>query len=113
VTWRNQPFHPVAAVILISVALFLVTALGRSAAPENEQQPQVAAVVVLVMVHGPGNRSILVNPKQVTSLHASVPSQPNKYLADEVKCLVGLADGKFVSTIETCEEVKEILEQAK
>jgi hypothetical protein len=104
-------WHPAAAVILLSVALFIVTELGRSATPQNEQQ--VAAVVILVMVHGPGNRSILVNPKQVTSLHASVPSQPNKYLADEVKCLVGLADGKFVSTIEPCEEVREILEQAK
>jgi hypothetical protein len=105
-------WHPVAAVILVSVALFIVTTFGRSAVPESERQ-QVAAVVILVMVHGVGNRSILINPKQVTSLHASVPSQPNKYLADEVKCLVGLADGKFVSTIEPCEEVREILEQAK
>jgi hypothetical protein len=104
-------WHPVASVILLSVALFIATTFGRSAAPQSEQQ--VAAVVILVMVHGLGNRTILINPKQVTSLHASVPSQPNKYLAGEVKCLVGLADGKFVSTIEPCEEVKEILEQAK
>jgi hypothetical protein len=104
-------WHPVASVLLLSVALFIVTTFGRSAAPVEERQ--VAAVVILVMVHGVGNRSILINPKQVTSLHAAVPSQPNKYLADEVKCLVGLADGKFVSTIEPCEEVKEILEQAK
>jgi len=109
--WRNQPYHPVASVILISVTLFIVTALGHPAATQSEQQ--VAAVIILVMVHGLGNRSILINPKQVTSLHAANPSQPNKYLADEVKCLVGLADSKFVSTIEPCEEVKEILEQAK
>jgi len=34
--WR---IHPVAAVILVSVALFLVTALGRSATPEIDPHP--------------------------------------------------------------------------
>jgi hypothetical protein len=106
VTWR-----PAVAIVLISVALFIVTELGRSATPQREQQ--VAAVVILVMVHGLGNRSILVNPRQVTSLHAANPSQPNRYLTDEVKCLIGLTDGKFVSVLETCEEVKVILEQAQ
>lgn len=111
--WRNQPYHPVAAAILIGVTLFLVTALGRTTTPEKAAQPQFAAVIILVTLHGPGNRSILVNPTQVTSLHASTPSQPNRYLTDEVKCLIGLTDGKFVSVIEPCDTVKEILEQAK
>jgi hypothetical protein len=30
-TWRNQPYHPVASAILISFMLFIVAALGRSA----------------------------------------------------------------------------------
>jgi hypothetical protein len=34
--WRNQPYHPVASVILISVTLFIVTAIGLSAAPEAQ-----------------------------------------------------------------------------
>jgi hypothetical protein len=33
--WRNQPYrHPVASVVIIAVALFLVTTLVRSATPE-------------------------------------------------------------------------------
>jgi hypothetical protein len=70
-------------------------------------------ILALLLLHGPTGREIRVNPRSVTSLHSSVPGQPNKTLTDGVKCLVNLADGKFVSVAETCEMVSEMIERSK
>ena len=72
----------------------------------------VVVVLQLVMQHGIDGREISVNPQQVTSLHAAT-SKGNKLVANEVRCIVGLADGKFVSVVETCDVVKRLLEGAK
>lgn len=69
--------------------------------------------LALLLLHGPTGREIRVNPSSITSLHSSVPGQPNKTLTDGVKCLVNLTDGKFVSVAETCEMVSEMIERSK
>lgn len=73
----------------------------------------VAAVVALhlVVLHSLDGREVHIAPEQVTSLHASKDDVPNKNIAGAVRCVVGLTDGKFVSVLERCDEVKRMLEQ--
>lgn len=70
-------------------------------------------ILALLLLHGPTGREIRVNPNSVTSLHSSVPGQPNKVLTDGSKCLINLTDGKFVSVAETCEMVDSMINQAR
>ena len=69
----------------------------------------VAAATTLMLLHAPGGREIRVNPKTVASMHATMPGQPNAYVAEEAQCLINLTDGKFVSVVETCERVQELM----
>lgn len=73
----------------------------------------ILAQIVLVLLHGAGGHEVLVNPQQVTSLHASIPHKPSEYFTDGVRCMIRLTDGKFVTVIESCEAVKHQLEEAK
>ena len=74
-----------------------------------------AAAVVLLLLHAADGHEIRVNPEHVTHLHAARPGAPakDKIFSDNVKCLVNLADGKFVTVIEPCEVVQKMLEQAR
>lgn len=74
---------------------------------------KILAVIVLILLHGPDGHEIRVNMHQVTSLHASKPGEDNKLFTDDVKCIVGLADGKFVSVVEPCHIIHHMLEEAK
>ena len=70
------------------------------------------AVLHLVVLHTVDGHEVAVSPDQVTSLHART-NEPNKFFADSVNCIVGLTDGKIISTSEKCDEVKQRLEDAK
>lgn len=68
-------------------------------------------VAVLVVLHGPNGHEILLNPAAITSMHASRPGIENELMTDEVKCVINTTDGKFVSVIETCAQVRELFKQ--
>ena len=67
------------------------------------------AATVLILLHAPGGNLIHVNPAAVTSMHASVPGKPNEMVTNDARCMVGLSDGKFVSVVETCDRVRELI----
>jgi hypothetical protein len=69
-----------------------------------------AAAIRLIVLHQADGREVLINPSQITSLHASLPGQPNRVVAPGARCLVGLVDGKFASVIETCAAVRALIE---
>jgi hypothetical protein len=73
----------------------------------------IAAAVVLVLLHTPKGYEVYVNPESVTSMHADRPGATHEVFTDAVKCLLNLSDGKFVSVIETCDQVRALLEEAK
>lgn len=64
----------------------------------------------LILLHTPDGHVVEINPAMVTSLHAAKEDAPNKQLTDAVRCLISLADGKFVSVVENCDTVKQLLE---
>jgi N-acetylglutamate synthase/N-acetylornithine aminotransferase len=66
-----------------------------------------------IVVRTIDGREVTIVAHQVTSLHAAKEHESNKLLPDEVQCTVGLADGKFVNTAETCSNIRQMLEDAK
>ena len=72
-----------------------------------------AAVLQMVVLHQIDGRTVTVNPAQVTALYPSPPSGQNKLITKEAHCAVWLADGKFLSVTETCDQVKAMLEAGR
>lgn len=69
----------------------------------------IAALIALrlILLTGPDNQRIEVNPDAVTNFR---PPRGNDHFAPGVKCLVFLSDGKPLTVIETCDQVKYLLE---
>jgi hypothetical protein len=65
---------------------------------------------VLVVLHGPGGHDILINPSTVTSMTGP---RSGKNISDDVKCLINTTDGKFISVIETCDVVRDLIRQSE
>jgi hypothetical protein len=67
-------------------------------------------LIVLRTVDG---RDVHVNPRHVVSLMEKIEKQSNKVLSDNVQCVVGLLDGKFISAAESCDSVRRKLQGEK
>ena len=65
--------------------------------------------LALIVLHALDGQEITIASYQVTSLRAHRPDKPNKLLAEEANCLVGLTDGKFVTVKESCAEVRKLI----
>lgn len=63
----------------------------------------------LIAVHGLDGRTVMINPKQVTTLTARKTS-PTKVLVENINCVVGFADGRFISVVEHCEDIRKLME---
>jgi hypothetical protein len=74
---------------------------------------QTLVLMGLIVLHTLDGNEVAINPQQVTSLHSGKPGQSSKLFVQGVNCVVGLTDGKFVSTIENCDQVLKMLEGAK
>jgi hypothetical protein len=68
------------------------------------------AVLNLVVLHSIEGHEVTISPRQVTSLRAAIPNKSNALIQEDVRCVVGLTDGKFVTVIESCAEVRARLE---
>ena len=69
----------------------------------------ILAQIVIVLLHGPNGHEIMLHPRQVTSMHSAIPGKPNAQFSDDVKCVINTTDGKFISVIETCDTVRQIM----
>jgi len=68
-------------------------------------------VLQLIVLHVPDGTEIDVVVDQITSLRPR--SEEGHHFTPNVKCLVNLTDGKFVTVVETCDEVRRKIEDAK
>jgi hypothetical protein len=73
----------------------------------------VAFALALVLLHGPAGHQIYVNPESVTTMSAAPLGSKNKHVVDNAKCLLNTADGKFISVVETCDEVRALFQQGQ
>jgi uncharacterized protein YlzI (FlbEa/FlbD family) len=75
--------------------------------------PVTSVVLHLVLLHTVDGRATLINPEQVASMSSHVEGGKNKLLVETVQCVIGLTNGKIVSVVEPCDEVKQLLEAVK
>ena len=69
------------------------------------------ALTAVILLHDLEGREIRVNPDQVTHLRAAKLGETDKLFPAHAKCMVNLADGKFLAVVETCAEIQRMLEQ--
>jgi hypothetical protein len=77
--------------------------------------PLLAAGLALVLLHRVDGGEVLVHAPHITSLHATAAAaagQKNKLYTGEVRCVLGLLDGKLLSVLEPCAEVRRRMEGA-
>ena len=71
----------------------------------------ILIVLHLIVLHTVDGREIVLNPAQVTSMReAHEANDPDRAFTKDVRCMVNLADGKFVTVIEECDEVRRLME---
>lgn len=66
-----------------------------------------AVLFVLIELHTVDGSVIQVAPQSIISMHGRRSGQ---LFAEGAKCLLNLADGKFIVVRETCEEVTKLVE---
>lgn len=64
-----------------------------------------------IRLTGPDDISIDVNPAQIVTVRE--PRGQDRIVHKDAKCLVFLADSKFIAVKETCDRVRELIEQAE
>lgn len=71
----------------------------------------IAIAIQLIVLHRADGGEVTVIPAHITSMHARSPAHAgNKVVAGDARCVVWLADGKVLSVLETCDQVKAMLE---
>jgi len=69
------------------------------------------AIPVMIVLHSAGGMAIDVNTETITHLRNPEPSNPA--FTPNVKCQVNMTDGKFVTVVESCREVRSIMDNRK
>ena len=69
------------------------------------------AIPVMIVLHSAGGMAIDVNTETITHLRNPEPSNPA--FTKDVKCMINMVDGKFVTVIESCREVLNIMGNRK
>ena len=67
-----------------------------------------AVAVPLIALHVIGGQVVLVNPRQIVSL---IGQQTGHLMTAQAACVVTFANGKFLSVIETCAQVRTLMEK--
>ena len=73
---------------------------------------QLLLVLRLVMLHGPDEQLIQMNPESVVALR-DPRGRPGEHFHASVHCLIFTSDSKYTPVQETCAEVKQKLEEAR
>jgi len=69
------------------------------------------AIPVMIVLHSAAGIAIDVNTDLITHLRAPEPTNPA--FTPNVKCQVNMSDGKFVTVVESCREVRSIMDNRK
>jgi hypothetical protein len=73
----------------------------------------IKIAVILIALHGPDGHDIAISLDEITSVHCKLPGHSSGTFADGANAIINMTDGKFVSIRETCEALKEIIEEAE
>jgi hypothetical protein len=70
-------------------------------------------LLVMIILHSATGTAIDLNTAMITNLRNPEPGDSTPLFTKGVKCQINLADGKFVTVTETCNEVRRIMEDRK
>ena len=65
-------------------------------------------MLVMIILHSASGVEIDVNIATITNMRSPEPG--HKHFTPDVKCLINMSDGKFITVKETCEEVRRAME---
>jgi len=65
-------------------------------------------MLVMIILHSGSGIEMDVNPMLITNMRNPEPNNPA--FTPNVKCLINMSDGKFVTVRETCDEVRRLME---
>ena len=95
-----------------SAGVFFVWLLAGCAAVVNDPpDPRNQLAIELVELSGLDNEQIEVNPAAVVAIRS--PRQKNRIMAPAANCALLTTDGRFISVLESCDEVRRRLGGAK
>ena len=66
------------------------------------------ALLTIVILHSAAGVEVYLNTDTVTNLRNPEPNHP--HFTHNVKCLINMNDGKFVTVRETCTDVQRIMQ---
>jgi hypothetical protein len=69
------------------------------------------SMVVMIILHSATGVEIDVNTANITNMRSPEPG--NRLFTPDVRCLINMSDGKFVTVRETCEEVRRAMDARK
>jgi hypothetical protein len=73
---------------------------------------ELLAALQLIMLHRLDGGEVYVNPAEITTLvQPRHGSDPGRTSHPDARCLVHLSDHKFFAVIETCAEVRRLLNE--
>lgn len=72
---------------------------------------ELLATVTLIALHMINGREVSVNPKTVVRItEGRADDDPKRQMPKEVNCVIFFTDGNFLSVVETCAEVRKLME---
>ena len=78
--------------------------------------PILLAATLLIRVTTPDGAHVHINPQYITKLYPTKEAMdkgPNQYVVTGVRCVITMADGKFISVKEPCDYVLSLVEGKK
>jgi hypothetical protein len=63
----------------------------------------------LVVLHNGGGHEVIINPKEVTLLREP---REGEHMVNGTECAIFFTDGKLAAVVETCEQVRELIEKS-
>ena len=63
-----------------------------------------------IAVHTIDGREVLINPQAIVTIGGPRSTTEQQLLTDKATCLVTLVDGKFVTAVESCEAIRQRLQ---
>ena len=70
-----------------------------------------AVAFKLIVVHALSGDEVDVNPAEITNIREAKGPADKDMVSKNVKCVISMSDGKFISVLETCDKVKQMLRE--
>jgi hypothetical protein len=72
----------------------------------------IPVLYTLIVLHTIDGREIDINAAEITSLREAGPDDAkDKIFPKGLRCMINMSDGKFANVIETCAEVRKLIEK--